>query len=97
MSCSPTWTKSGWSDELGDQAEDSNIRYFAGDLREKLTIANLLSATLDAFDQVDILINGARQVIPSDPLDPEDDSVRTAAEPEPDALPAVKPGWLPNA
>ncbi|WP_050604214.1 SDR family NAD(P)-dependent oxidoreductase [Ruegeria sp. 6PALISEP08] len=64
-------------DELGEQAEDGNIRYFAGDLREKLTIANLLSATLDAFDQVDILINGARQVIPSDPLDPEDDSVRT--------------------
>ncbi|NOD78927.1 MULTISPECIES: SDR family NAD(P)-dependent oxidoreductase [unclassified Ruegeria] len=64
-------------DELGEQAEDGNIRYFAGDLREKLTIANLLSATLDAFDQVDILINGARQVIPSDPLDPDDDSVRT--------------------
>ncbi|WP_209015960.1 SDR family NAD(P)-dependent oxidoreductase, partial [Roseibium sp. RKSG952] len=46
-------------EELGEQADDSNIRYFAGDLREKLTIANLLSATLDAFDQVDILINGA--------------------------------------
>jgi len=65
------------SEELGDEVDDSNIRYFAGDLREKLTIANLLSATLDAFDQVDILINGARQVIPSDPLDPDDDSVRT--------------------
>ncbi|WP_170388049.1 SDR family NAD(P)-dependent oxidoreductase [Ruegeria atlantica] len=65
------------SEELGEQADDSNIRFFAGDLREKLTIANLLSATIDAFDQVDILINGARQVIPSDPLDPEDDSVRT--------------------
>ncbi|EEE37317.1 short-chain dehydrogenase/reductase SDR [Rhodobacteraceae bacterium KLH11] len=64
------------SEELGAQADDSNIRYFAGDLREKLTIANLLSATLDAFDQVDILINGARQVIPSDPLDADDDSVR---------------------
>ncbi|MCA0908604.1 SDR family oxidoreductase [Ruegeria marisrubri] len=64
-------------DELGEQAEDGNIRYFAGDLREKLTIANLLSATLDAFDQVDILINGARQVIQSDPLDPDDDSMRT--------------------
>lgn len=62
-------------DEIGEQPEDSAIRYFAGDLREKLTIANLLSATLDAFDQVDILINGARQVIPSDPLDPDDDSV----------------------
>lgn len=62
-------------DELGDRAEDSNVRYFAGDLREKLTIANLLSATIDAFDEVDVLVNGARQVIPSDPLDPEDDSV----------------------
>lgn len=61
--------------ELGDRAEDSNVRYFAGDLREKLTIANLLSATLDAFDQVDILVNGARQVVTSDPLDPDDDSV----------------------
>ncbi|WP_170516845.1 SDR family NAD(P)-dependent oxidoreductase [Ruegeria atlantica] len=65
------------AEELGEQADDSNIRFFAGDLREKLTIANLLSATIDAFDQVDILINGARQVIPSDPLDPEDDSVRS--------------------
>lgn len=64
-------------DELGDKAEEGNVRYFAGDLREKLTIANLISATLDAFDQVDILVNGARQVMPSDPLDPDDDSVRT--------------------
>ncbi len=64
------------TEELGEQADDSNVRYFSGDLREKLTIANLLSATLDAFDQVDILVNGARQVIPSDPLDTDDDSVR---------------------
>ncbi|WP_170775794.1 SDR family NAD(P)-dependent oxidoreductase [Ruegeria lacuscaerulensis] len=65
------------AEELGEQADDSNIRFFAGDLREKLTIANLLSATIDAFDQVDILINGSRQVIPSDPLDTDDDSVKT--------------------
>ncbi|KIC45358.1 MAG: SDR family NAD(P)-dependent oxidoreductase [Ruegeria sp.] len=65
------------TEELGDDLDDSNIRFFAGDLRERLTLANLLSATLDAFDQVDILVNGARQVIPSDPLDMEDDSVRT--------------------
>ncbi len=62
-------------EEVGEQPEDSNIRYFAGDMREKLAVANLLSATLDAFDQVDILINAARQVTTSDPLDPEDDSV----------------------
>lgn len=64
-------------DELGEQVDEGNVRYFAGDLREKLTIANLLSATLDAFDQVDILVNGSRQVIPSDPLDTDDDSVKT--------------------
>ncbi|GAB5437871.1 SDR family NAD(P)-dependent oxidoreductase [Falsiruegeria mediterranea] len=63
--------------ELGEQADEGNIRYFAGDLREKLTIANLLSATLDAFDQIDVLVNGARQVAPSDPLDADDPSVRT--------------------
>lgn len=63
------------ADELGEQAEESNIRYFAGDLRERLTIANLLSATIDAFDGVDILVNGARQMVPTDPLDPEDTSL----------------------
>ena len=54
--------------ELGDRP-DSSIRVFAGDLREKLTLANLLSATIDNFDQVDILVNAARQVEFSDPLD----------------------------
>ena len=38
--------------ELGSDVEDGNIRHFAGDLRERLTIANLLSATIDAFDQI---------------------------------------------
>lgn len=61
--------------ELGENPEAENIRYFAGDLREKLTIANLLSATIDAFDRVDILVNASRQVIVSDPLNPDDDAV----------------------
>ena len=41
--------------EIGEEAakDDSKARYFAGDLREKLTVANLLSATMDAFDRVD--------------------------------------------
>lgn len=51
---------------------DPNIRIFSGDLREKLTIANLLSATIDAFDRVDILVNAQRQVCACDPLDPDD-------------------------
>ena len=37
--------------EVGDMAEEAkNIRYFAVDLREKLTFANLLADTLDVFD-----------------------------------------------
>lgn len=65
------------SEELGDVAEDSNIRYFSGDLREKLTIANLLSGTIDAFDSVDILVNGSRQMLTTAPLDADDDTVST--------------------
>lgn len=61
--------------EVEKNEDGSNIRYFAGDLREKLTQANLLSATIDAFDQVDILVNASRQVVTSDPLNPDDDAV----------------------
>lgn len=62
--------------ELGDDAEKAeNVRKFAGDLRKKLTIANLLSATVDAFERVDILVNASRQVMTTDPLDPDDNSV----------------------
>ncbi|SNR24420.1 SDR family NAD(P)-dependent oxidoreductase [Puniceibacterium sediminis] len=63
--------------EVGEVVEDGNMRYFAGDLRERLTLANLLSATLDAYDRVDILVNGSRQIIASDPLDIDDTSVES--------------------
>ncbi|WP_422030382.1 SDR family NAD(P)-dependent oxidoreductase [Roseovarius sp.] len=61
--------------QVGENEEGSNKRYFAGDLREKLTLANLLSATIDAFEQVDILVNASRQMLVSDPLNPDDDAV----------------------
>jgi 7-alpha-hydroxysteroid dehydrogenase len=61
--------------EIGDVEEEGAMRYFAGDLRERLTTANLISATLDAFDRIDILVNGCRQVMPTDPLDLDDGSV----------------------
>lgn len=65
-------------EEVGNEnADDSNVRSFAGDLRQKLTIANLLSATIDAFDGVDILVNASRQMTTADPLNPEDDAVTT--------------------
>ena len=75
--------------ELTDAAEAAGVeagtegaraRAFAGDLRERLTIANLLSATLDQFERVDILVNAARRVAPSDPLDPEADAVEALWE-----------------
>lgn len=62
--------------EVGEAAEEEKTtRIFAGDLRKKLTIANLLSATIDAFERVDILVNASRQIMTTDPLDPDDNSV----------------------
>lgn len=55
--------------------EDGTARIFSCDLREKLSQANLLSATIDAFDRVDILVNASRQVMPTDPFDDDDTSV----------------------
>ncbi|MFN3937598.1 MAG: SDR family NAD(P)-dependent oxidoreductase [Gemmobacter sp.] len=67
--------------DLGDDVrEDGPIRFFGGDLRKRLTIANLLSATIDAFERVDILVNASRQVGLSDPLDPEADLVEPMLE-----------------
>jgi 7-alpha-hydroxysteroid dehydrogenase len=58
--------------EIEDIAERQNVAYFAGDLRERLTITNLLSATVDAFDQIDILVNASRQVMHTDAFDHKD-------------------------
>lgn len=66
----------GLRDELADLARgEGPARIFAGDLRQKLTVTNLLSATIDAYERIDILVNASRQVALSDPLSPEDDAV----------------------
>ena len=59
------------------QNEKGKAISFSGDLREKLTQANLLSATIDEFDRVDILVNASRQFLISDPLNSEEDSFET--------------------
>lgn len=59
----------------GDLTDTGPARIFAGDLREKLAVANLLSTTIDAFDRIDILVNAARHIEISDPLDPSNDRV----------------------
>ena len=62
--------------EIGDEAKgEGPLRMFAGDLCQKLTISNLLSATMDAFGRIDILVNAARQIALSDPLSPGGDNV----------------------
>lgn len=62
--------------EVGEEARaEGSVRMFAGDLCQKLTISNLLSATVDAFDRIDILVNASRQMQVSDPLDAEGDRV----------------------
>ncbi len=64
------------NDEIGDEAaREENVRIFAGDLRKKLATKNLISACVDAFDRVDILVNAARQVMETDPLNPDDTSM----------------------
>ena len=59
---------------------DDHATFFAGDLRERLTIANLLSATVDTYDRVDILVNATRSCIASDPLDDQSDAVQEALQ-----------------
>ena len=62
--------------EIGEEARaEGPVRMFSGDLTEKLTIANLLSATVDAFDRVDTLVNANRRTYISDILSPEADGV----------------------
>jgi 7-alpha-hydroxysteroid dehydrogenase len=62
--------------EIGEEARaEGPIRMFAGELTEKLAIANLLSATIDCFDRVDILVNASRRMVVSDILNPEADGV----------------------
>jgi 7-alpha-hydroxysteroid dehydrogenase len=68
--------ESSLEQQVGDEARgEGAVRMFAGNLCEKLTIANLLSATIDAYDRVDILVNASRRMLPSDPLSAEDDAV----------------------
>ncbi|MEM1129505.1 MAG: SDR family oxidoreductase [Pseudomonadota bacterium] len=62
-------------DEIGTEKNADNIAAFAGDLRERLTLANLMSATIDAFDRVDILVNASRQVVACDVLHQPDEAV----------------------
>ncbi|MGB0660030.1 MAG: SDR family NAD(P)-dependent oxidoreductase [Mangrovicoccus sp.] len=68
-------SEEGLEDEVQQLSETGEAAWFAGDLRERLTLANLMSATIDAYDRLDILVNGHRQVTACDPLNIGEDLV----------------------
>ncbi|MFV0410462.1 MAG: SDR family NAD(P)-dependent oxidoreductase [Paracoccus sp. (in: a-proteobacteria)] len=55
--------------ELDRFGDDPRARSFSADMSQRLSMANLLSATIDAYDRVDILVNAHRMVKKDDPLD----------------------------
>jgi 7-alpha-hydroxysteroid dehydrogenase len=60
---------------LTAEAYDGRAVGFAGDLREKLSMTNLVAATLEANDGIDVLVNASRVLAASDPLSPEGDGL----------------------
>lgn len=58
------------ADSLNSEGHDGQAIAFAGDLREKLTMTNLMAETLDSNDNIHILVNAARMLVTGDPLDP---------------------------
>ncbi len=58
---------------LAEAGYEGRPTAFVGDLRQKLAMANLMAATMDAQEGVHILVNACRLLTPSSPLDPEED------------------------
>ncbi|WBU62824.1 SDR family NAD(P)-dependent oxidoreductase [Paracoccus aerodenitrificans] len=63
--------------EMARFEDDPRARRFSADMSQRLSMANLLSATIDAYDKVDILVNAHRLVKASDPLDTSDTALET--------------------
>lgn len=59
---------------LSGAGYDGKAQGFTADLREKLSMTNLMAATLDAFDTVHVLVNAMRLLTTTDPLKPEADA-----------------------
>ncbi|MEE9453160.1 MAG: SDR family oxidoreductase [Paracoccaceae bacterium] len=54
------------------QGSDGKAMAYCGNLQEKLTVNNLMAATIDAYDGIDVLVNASRQILPSDALSDDD-------------------------
>jgi 7-alpha-hydroxysteroid dehydrogenase len=60
---------------LTAEAYDGRATAFVGDLREKLSMTNLVAATLEAHEGIDVLVNASRVLAASEPLSPERDGL----------------------
>jgi 7-alpha-hydroxysteroid dehydrogenase len=58
---------------MGSEGFDGQVQAFHGDLRERLATSNLMAATIDAYDEIHVLVNTARMLATGDPLDPASD------------------------
>jgi 7-alpha-hydroxysteroid dehydrogenase len=66
---------------LMDEGLEGRAQAFVGDLSQKLSMTNLMAATFDAYDGIDVLVNASRLLVASEPLDPEADELeRTLAQ-----------------
>lgn len=59
---------------------DGKAQAFPADLREKLSMSNLIAATIDAYDGLDVLVNSSRLLVASKPLDPEGDALEATLQ-----------------
>lgn len=65
---------------LDAEGWDGKAQAFPADLREKLSMSNLLAATIDAYDGLDVLVNASRLLVASRPIDPEGDALETTLQ-----------------
>lgn len=65
---------------ISGEGHDGKAVAFVGDLRQKLTTSNLVAATLDAFDDVHVLVNASRLMVAADPFLPDTDQFEAMLE-----------------
>jgi 7-alpha-hydroxysteroid dehydrogenase len=67
-------------ESVRNEGHDGTAIGFVGDMREKLSMTNLVAATLDAHDTIHVLVNAARLLVTCDPLDPTSDVLAQVLE-----------------
>jgi len=58
---------------LTGEGYEGKAQPFYGDVSQKLSMTNLLAATIDAYDGVDVLVNASRMMVSASPLGSEGD------------------------